>query len=284
MPRRALPDRTDQPAYSHSVLKDHPGPYRYRHLSDPGGPTRFYAFHEEQPPGCRSGHRHWPDAEDALLDSLNGGATLQIRDRHAMTFMLELYSHIFVNALRCVAVCGLTDRHWTVRTVPGVFFVWSDRHRSSKVSNDVLPTAILQTYLDDVADAVMNERFELYCARIQLPLNIVTSSANLRIDTIEDLQDGFDDFTEMLQGYGVTRMVRTVNVAKFEANDRIVGIYQTRLMDASRQVLPEFHSKMWLCRYDGIWKAIRIHNTTNEARWPLLLSRLAPEPWPTEEL
>ena len=145
------------------------------------------------------------------------------------------------------------------------------------------PIAILQTYLDDLGHAVMSEQFEAYAARIQMPLRILTSSANLNIATIEDLEDGFDDFIAMLQSYGVTSMIRTVQAAVFQGTDHIVGVYDTRLMNERQQVLPTFHSKMWIGCYGGVWKAIKIHNTTKAARWPILLTRLASEPWPTEE-
>lgn len=145
------------------------------------------------------------------------------------------------------------------------------------------PATILQTYLDEVGEAVMAERFADYAARVQLPLRIQTEAANLNVDTIEDLQDGFDDYTEMLRGYGVTDMVRSVKAAVFQGTNHVVGVYDTRLMAEAVQVLPTFHSKMWIGCYDGVWKAIKIHNTTKEARWPLLLTRLASDPWPIEE-
>lgn len=147
----------------------------------------------------------------------------------------------------------------------------------------MLPKTILQTFLDDIGETVMGERFEDYTARIELPLTILTSSASLKITTVEDLQDGFDAFVEMLRSIGVTDMVRTVSNARFQGNDHVVGIYETRLMNGTQQALPTFHSKMWIGLYGGIWKAIRINNTTNDARWPMLLTRLAPSPWTTEE-
>ena len=49
-------------------------------------------------------------------------------------------------------------------------------------------------------------------------------------------------------------------------------------MAGGRQVLPTFHSKMWIACCDGVWKAIKIHNTTHEARWPMLLTRLGLPP------
>jgi hypothetical protein len=54
-------------------------------------------------------------------------------------------------------------------------------------------------------------------------------------------------------------------------------------MKQDRLALPRFHSKMWIGCYDGVWKAIRIHNTTKDTRWPMLMTRLASEPWLSEE-
>ena len=133
---------------------------------------------------------------------------------------------------------------------------------------------ILQSYLDDLGDIVMRERFEDYAARILLPLSIITSSASLSGCSLQDLQDGFDDFSDMILSLGLTGMIRTVKLARFVGNDHVVGIYETRMMAGARQVLPTFHSKMWIGTYDGTWKAIKIHNTTNEARWPMLYTRL----------
>jgi uncharacterized cupin superfamily protein len=76
MPKTALPDWIDEPAYTHPVIGQHPGPYRYRLMSDPGGLTQFGAFLEELPPGSRSGHRHWHEAEDEMIWMLEGEVVL----------------------------------------------------------------------------------------------------------------------------------------------------------------------------------------------------------------
>lgn len=142
---------------------------------------------------------------------------------------------------------------------------------------------ILQAYLDEMAKIVMNEWFDAYAARVQLPLSILTSSANITVTTRTDLEDGFDDFIEMIRSHGVTHMQRAVQAATFQGNDHIVGVYETRLLAGEKLALPVFHSKMWIGCYDGVWKAIKIHNTTNEARWPMLLTRLSTEHWLSEE-
>ncbi|RYI35173.1 MAG: hypothetical protein EON48_01235 [Acetobacteraceae bacterium] len=147
----------------------------------------------------------------------------------------------------------------------------------------MLPMTVLQTFVDNIGKAVMEERFDDYAAMIELPLTILTSSARLKVSTRDDLEEGFVAFTEMLRSIGVTSYVRTVKHARFQGNDHIVGIYETRLMHGQHQVVPTFHSKMWIGSSDGVWKTIRINNTTNDARWPMLLTRLAPSPWPLEE-
>lgn len=153
----------------------------------------------------------------------------------------------------------------------------------SKDPHRMCPIAILQAYLDRVARAVLTERYEDYRDLVELPLSILTSSASLKISTEEDLLEGFDDFTDMLQSHGVTEIIRPVRAAMFLGNQHIVGIYETRLMSGPRQVLPTFHSKMWIGCTDGVWKAIKIHNTTHEARWPMLLTRLPQDTWLPEE-
>lgn len=166
---------------------------------------------------------------------------------------------------------------------PGRFVARVARHPEGR-DIDMRASSILQTYLDDLGHAVMSERFEAYAARIELPLNILTSSASITVSTPAELENGFDEFCDMMRSLGVTDLIRTVKVARFIGNDHVVGIYETRMMGDRRQVLPTFHSKMWIGTYDDVWKAIKIHNTTKDARWPMLYTRLGAEAWPPEEI
>jgi len=142
---------------------------------------------------------------------------------------------------------------------------------------------ILQRFVNHMGDAVMTEQFEPYLAGVHLPLNIVTSSANLTVDTVEDLVDGFDDFCDMMQSLGVSDMVRTVMEARFDGTDQIVGIYETNLMNGNRHVVPPFFSKIWIGRHDGVWQASKIHNTTYNARWPIPMHQVEAAHWPPKE-
>jgi len=143
---------------------------------------------------------------------------------------------------------------------------------------------ILQQFLDEVGNAVMRDLFEDYSAHVHLPLSILTSAANLSVETQEDLRDGFDDFTEMLRSRGCTDMLRIVMDAWFEGPETIVGIYETNLIDGTQHVVPQFYSKMWLGRFDGVWQTTKIHNTTQDQRWPILLTQVPSVTWPPKEL
>jgi len=158
------------------------------------------------------------------------------------------------------------------------------RSRTSLEWGSMLATEILQKFLDDIGKAVLQERFEDYCAGIRLPLNILTSSASLNIATVEDLEDGFDDFTDMIQSRGISTMIRVVMDAWFETPDQIVGIYETNLMKGEQHAVPRFYSKMWLGRFEGVWQTTRIHNTINDSRWPILMNNIQPAQWPPKEL
>jgi uncharacterized cupin superfamily protein len=76
MPKVTNSPWTEDAGYAHPVITDHPGPYRYQLLSDPGGLTQFGAFIEELPPGSSSGHRHWHETEDEMVYILSGQAVL----------------------------------------------------------------------------------------------------------------------------------------------------------------------------------------------------------------
>lgn len=192
--------------------------------------------------------------------------------------------YVDFTTLNCGNRYGPVQLYRTERVFPRHPLARGVHHPFGTEPVSMLPKAILQTYLEEVGQAVLCGRLETYCSKVQLPLNILTSSASLKVSTIDDLQDGFDEHCDMMRGIGVTDMARTVHVAQFQRNDQIVGIYDTRLLSGTRQVLPTFYSKMWIGNHDGVWKAEKIHNTTKEARWPLTYTRLAFETWPIEEI
>lgn len=52
------------------------GPYRAELISDSAGLSQFGAFIEELPPGSKSSHNHWHQAEDEMVLILSGTIVL----------------------------------------------------------------------------------------------------------------------------------------------------------------------------------------------------------------
>jgi hypothetical protein len=187
------------------------------------------------------------------------------------------------STLHCATLHGPLPTKMTGGVYPSHLLARGAQLPFCKEKIAVLPGSILQAFLDRIGQAVLAERFEEYRELVQLPLHIQTTFANLVIRTEDELVDGFDAYTEMLQSHGVTEMIRPVKSAAFQGNEHIVGLYETRLMRGTHQVMPSFQSKMWIVCADGIWKAIKIHNTTKETRWPMLLAQPPSDTWPSEE-
>lgn len=132
----------------------------------------------------------------------------------------------------------------------------------------------LQRFLDDVALALTLGNFEAYRACVELPLSIVTSAARLLVRTEDELAEGFDELCDMLCCRGATDVRLNVLQARFDGSDRLIGVYESRYLGDGRPLVPTFYSRIWLERRDGAWKATKVHNTTSETRWPILLTRI----------
>ncbi|MDH3263610.1 MAG: cupin domain-containing protein [Paracoccaceae bacterium] len=76
MPKIPIPGPVTVEDTSHPVLGATLGLYSYRPLGDAAGLTQFGAHLETLPPGSRSSHRHWHEAEDELVYMLAGEIVL----------------------------------------------------------------------------------------------------------------------------------------------------------------------------------------------------------------
>jgi uncharacterized cupin superfamily protein len=76
MPKLTPPPPTRVEDTAHPVLGPSLGPYSYVSLGDPGGLTQFGVHLETLPPGSRSSHRHWHEAEDEFLWMVAGEVVL----------------------------------------------------------------------------------------------------------------------------------------------------------------------------------------------------------------
>jgi hypothetical protein len=130
----------------------------------------------------------------------------------------------------------------------------------------------------------MADRFDDYQAHIHMPFNLVTSAANLFVTDLADLESGFGDFVDMLASQRVDAMIRVVKEARRHGPDEVSGIYETNLLAGGRRVVPAFFSRIWLHRFDGVWKATKIRNTTRDNRWPIQLHNVQSAAWPPLEI
>lgn len=76
MPRVAIPPFTLEAETSHPVMGATLGPYSHAAIGDAAGLTQFGCHLERLPPGSRSSHRHWREAEDELVYVLEGEVVL----------------------------------------------------------------------------------------------------------------------------------------------------------------------------------------------------------------
>lgn len=130
---------------------------------------------------------------------------------------------------------------------------------------------ILERFLETVGQAVVDGRLEVYARHVSLPFVLETASATLTVTTMDDLEEGFDTYGEMLADLGVTSIQRKVIRAFAPTPDRVHGQYTTRLMAGNLQVAPMFWSQTQIDLIDGVWKAGFIRNTTTDGRWPVLM-------------
>lgn len=130
---------------------------------------------------------------------------------------------------------------------------------------------------------VMDGDFGGFANHMVVPFTLVTASANLSVATLDDLQDGFDDFVSMLEDMNVTALLRKVIDAQFISGSMINGTYSTVHLCGDAVVVPEFYSRIWLRHIDGIWKATEIRNTTRNERWPIICHKVDSAAWPPKE-
>lgn len=76
MPKVALPPFTIEADTRHPVLGASLGPHAHAAIGDAAGLTQFGCHLERLPPGSRSSHRHWHEAEDELVYVLDGEVVL----------------------------------------------------------------------------------------------------------------------------------------------------------------------------------------------------------------
>lgn len=133
-----------------------------------------------------------------------------------------------------------------------------------------MPELRFQRWLDRVGDAFFANDFGTYRDAIELPLMLMTRTATLVIDDEAKLKQGFDAWVEMMDGYGITHMIRTARDVSMLGDGMIVGFYETELLrsDASR-VVPPFSSSMQLRLVDDTWRCVSVTSGLKNSDWPI---------------
>jgi hypothetical protein len=132
-------------------------------------------------------------------------------------------------------------------------------------------TVTLRT-LDLLANALMNDDFDLYEKHMLLPLTLITDSANLCVATSDDLEEGFDAFLSSLQAKGVMGITHVLETARYSATDEVEGAYVMHFVSAGEPAVPPFRCRMTLCKVGEIWKASHMMVEIQNARWPIMIS------------
>lgn len=135
---------------------------------------------------------------------------------------------------------------------------------------------IVQTYLDQIAEAVMVGDYDSYRNGIALPLHLITHEQNVTLADEPALRAAFDAFRSMLQSQRVTHFIRLVNSAQSLDATLITARYVTHLIAGSLRIIDPFQSQITLRHVDGYWRAAAITNALANSRWPGLMSNPAP--------
>ena len=134
-----------------------------------------------------------------------------------------------------------------------------------------MPSAkdILQTYLDQMGQAVMTGDFAAYADGIALPFTLPTAGGDIIVEPQEELATGLKEFRDMLTSQKTTDLLRTVLNAEFQSDSEILGHYETNILSDGKRTFPVWPSGISLVHQDDHWRATWITNDMDAARWPV---------------
>lgn len=138
--------------------------------------------------------------------------------------------------------------------------------------------AVLQSYLDGLAAAILRDDWDTYRDGISLPCAIVTHDESKIIATEEELRVGYETFRDTLRTQRVTDYIRLVDQAHHLDVDLISGSYVSHIIAGGQRVLPPYRSVMVLRLTDNRWRAASVTNGLANSRWPLIRLELPETP------
>lgn len=142
---------------------------------------------------------------------------------------------------------------------------------------------LLQSYLDEIGNAVLTGDWLTYRDHVQLPFTLITETATLNVITEEDLRKGFDSFHNMLKFQKITHYIRLAE-SVVDLDDRLMsGRYVSHFMAGTHRILPPFRSTITLRLVGNTWRAVAITNAISNMRWPIHLPRIDQPPKGTDQ-
>lgn len=130
---------------------------------------------------------------------------------------------------------------------------------------------ILQSYLDRMAKAVLEQDWDTYRQGIDLPFQLTTDTAILTVRSEDELYEGFIAYSDMLSSLEVVALRRVVLAADMRDHDYLTGTYLTNMFSESgRHVFPENFSSIDLLWSGSDFVATAIMNNMQVSRWPVI--------------
>jgi hypothetical protein len=133
---------------------------------------------------------------------------------------------------------------------------------------------LVQSYLDEIGNAVLVGDWATYRNHVILPFTLITETATIVVTTEEDLRAGFDSFHAMLQFQRITQYIRLVETAVDLSDTLISGRYVSHFMAGAHRIVPPFRSTMTLRLVGNSWRAVAIVNSISNMQWPIQVPRV----------
>lgn len=120
--------------------------------------------------------------------------------------------------------------------------------------------AIYQDHLDDVSRALWSGDDDKLLNLLSLPNRMITSDAELLLDSAEAVIKAARDFRAFLRKSGAQEYHRIAREARFhpEYENRIDGSHDTYILRGGQYVLEPYLNRQVLVCEDGIWRGIEI--------------------------
>ncbi|MEP5727783.1 MAG: hypothetical protein ABJL67_00275 [Sulfitobacter sp.] len=115
--------------------------------------------------------------------------------------------------------------------------------------------SIYQEHLDVLTEAVMENDFPKFNARISLPHHIQNINAEFHSNSEDEMQSLFHQAHQIFKFDGITSFIRLVTNASFVSPTVIVGEHLSEMLRGTTRALPPYRNCLRLVvGNDGIWR------------------------------